>query len=235
MLNRPRLQDARLARVSAQGQVQPVPAPTPSRASMAYAEGFRPQPEPATTARKAAATLGVTPVGPGVATLLTVLAKTLAAKHVVEIGTGAGVSGLALFAGMDPAGILTSVDADHENQATARRSFIAAQVPTRRFRLIAGQALDVLPKLSDEAYDLVLVNGDKLEYAEYVAQALRLLRPGGLLVVNNALWGNRVADPDNHEDETIVIREALSAIQEIESLTAALTPVGDGVLLAVKG
>ena len=201
---------------------------------MAYAEGFRPQPETAIAARRSALALGLTPVTPGVATLLTVLAKSIAAKHVVEIGTGAGVTGLALFGGMTANGVLTSVDADHESQATARRNFTAAQVPSRRFRLIAGQALDVLPKLSDGAYDLVLVNGDKLEYGEYVAQALRLLRPGGLLVVNNALWGNRIADPDNHEDETIVIREALGAVQEIESLTAALTPVGDGVLLAAK-
>lgn len=201
---------------------------------MAYAEGFRPHSDAATAARRAAADLGITPIAPGVATLLTVLAKTVVAKHVVEIGTCAGVSGLALFAGMHPSGVLTSVDADHENQAAARRNFTAAREPSRRFRLIAGQALDVLPKLSDGAYDLVFVNGDKLEYGEYVAQALRLLRPGGVLVVNDALWANRIADPGNQEDETIVIREALAAIQEIEELTAALTPVGDGVLVAVK-
>lgn len=136
---------------------------------------------------------------------------------------------------MDPAGVLTSVDTEHENQAAARRAFTAAQIPNRRFRLIAGQALDVLPKLRDGAYDLVLINGDHLEYAEYVAQALRLLRHGGVVVVNHALWSNKVADPDNQEDETIVIREALAGVQEIEDFTAALLPVGDGMLLAVKG
>lgn len=201
---------------------------------MAYAEDFRPQSDIAAAARKEATALGVTPISPGVASLLTVLARAAGAKHVVEIGTGAGVSGLALFEGMDSNGVLTSVDADHENQAAARRFFTGAKVPTRRFRLIAGQALDVLPKLSDGAYDLVLVNGDKLEYGEYIAQAVRLLRAGGLLVVNNALWGNRIADSDNQEDETIVIREALTAIQEIEHLAAALIPAGDGILVAAK-
>lgn len=201
---------------------------------MSYAEGFRAQSDMAAAAREEATALGLTPISPGAATLLTVLAKATGAKHVVEVGTGAGVSGLALFDGMDPNGILTSVDADHENQATARRCFTAAKVPTRRFRLIAGQALDVLPKLSDRAYDMVLVNGDKLEYGEYIAQAGRLLRAGGLLVVNNALWGNRIADSANQEDETIVIREALTAVQEMEELIAALIPVGDGVLVAAK-
>lgn len=228
-------QGARLIRVSAQGQVSPVPAPTPTGASIAFAEGFRPQSEAIVVARKGAAALGVTPISPGTATLLTVLARTIEAKAVVEIGTGAGVSGLALFAGMDPNGVLTSVDADHEDQTAARRAFTAAKVPTRRFRLITGRALDVLPKLSDGAYDLVLINGDKLEYGEYVAQALRLLRHGGLLLLSDALWSNRIADPDNQEDETIVIREALAAVQEIEELTAALVPVGDGLLVGVKG
>lgn len=202
---------------------------------MAFAEGFRPQSETVAAARREALTLGVTPVSPGTATMLTVLAKATTAKAVVEIGTGGGVSGLALFEGMDPAGILTSVDPDHEDQAAARRTFTAAQIPTRRFRLIAGLALDVLPKLSDGAYDMVFINGDKLEYGEYVAQALRLLRHGGMLVLNHALWSNRIADPDNQEDETIVIREAVAAIQEIEDFTAALTPIGDGLVIAVKG
>lgn len=202
---------------------------------MAFAEGFRPQSEAISAARKEAGALGVVPVSSGAASLLTVLAKMIGAKAVVEIGTGAGITGLALFEGMDPSGILTSVDAEHEVQAAARRAFTGAQIPTRRFRLIAGQALDVLPKLSDGAYDLVFVNGDQLEYGEYVAQALRLLRHGGVVVLNHALWANKIADPDNHEDETIVIREALSAVQEIEEFTAAFTPIGDGLVIAVKG
>ncbi|HHV21305.1 MAG TPA: O-methyltransferase [Propionibacterium sp.] len=222
--------DARLNRVSEQGQVTPIP----SGASIAFAEGFRPQSEAMHAARREAAELGVVPVSPGSASMLTVLARMIDAKAVVEIGTGAGVSGLALFAGMEPNGVLTSVDSEHEVQAAARRAFLASQIPNRRFRLIAGQALDVLPKLSDGAYDLVFINGDHLEFGEYVAQALRLLRHGGVMIVNHALWSNKVADPDNQEDETIVIREALSAVQDIEEFTAALTPTGDGMVVAVK-
>ena len=102
------------------------------------------------------------------------------AKAVVEIGTGSGVSGLALFAGMQPDGVLTSVDIEPEHQHAARKAFLSLGIPTQRFRLISGAALSVLPRLSDGAYDMVFIDADKSEYPEYVEQGLRLLRHGGL-------------------------------------------------------
>ena len=110
--------------------------------------------------------------------------------------------------------------------------FTAAGIPPRRVRLIAGSALQVLPKLSDRAYDLVLVDADPLEYVEYVEEALRLLRPGGLLLLHHALAGGRVADAANEDDETVIIREALTAVSDSEELSPVLLPVGDGLLVA---
>ena len=101
-------------------------------------------------------------------------------------------------------------------------------------RLIAGSALNVLPKLSDGAYDMVVVDGDPLEFVEYIAQAQRLLRSGGVLVVHHALWKGQVADKSNEDDETLIIREALQAVTEMEEFTAILLPVGDGLLVATK-
>ena len=72
-------------------------------------------------------------------------ASHLRPKAVVEIGTGSGVSGLALFAGMQPDGVLTSVDIEPEHQQAARKAFLSVGIPTQRFRLIAGAALSVLP------------------------------------------------------------------------------------------
>lgn len=208
--------------------------PAPKAASWAYAETFRPEDEAALAARETAADLGVSPLGRGTASTLTLLAKAVSAKAVVEIGTGTGVSGLALFAGMQPDGILTSVDIEPEHQQVARRAFVQVGIPTQRFRLISGAALSVLPRLRDGAYDLVFVDGDKVEYAEYVEQAVRLLRPGGILAMDNALWHDRVADPGNTDDQTLVIRETLAAVADDESLISALLPVGDGLLVAVK-
>ncbi len=206
----------------------------PRAASWAYAENFGPESENASAARANAEPLGVSAIGRGGATVLTFLAKTLRAKAVVEIGTGSGVSGLALFAGMQPDGILTSVDIEADHQRAARAAFLAEGIPTQRFRLIAGSALNVLPRLSDGAYDLVFVDADKLEYPAYVEQGVRLLRHGGVLVIDNALWHDRVADPGNTDDETVAIREALALVSENEDLLPTLLPVGDGLLAAVK-
>ena len=206
-------------------------APRPS-ASAVWAESFVPETEGATEARASAATMGTDPVSPGAASVLTFLASVLQAKAVAEVGTGTGVSGLALLAGMAGDGILTSIDTEPEHQAAARAAFNAAGYPARRARLIAGAALQVLPKLSDAAYDLVLVDADPLEYVEYVEQALRLLRPGGLLVLHHALAGGRIADTTNEDDDVVIIREALAAISESDALAPVVLPVGDGLLVA---
>ncbi|MET0693304.1 MAG: O-methyltransferase [Propionibacteriaceae bacterium] len=210
------------------------PKTAPKAASWAYAEDFVAESEASGAARANAVPLGITPVGRGAATALTFAAKVIQARTVVEIGTGSGVSGLALFAGMQPNGVLTSVDIESEHQSFARKSFTQVGIPSQRFRLINGAALTVLPKLSDGAYDLVFIDGDKLEYPAYVEQALRLLRHGGIMAVDNSLWHDRTADPSNSDEETVAVREALVSIQENEDLVPALLPVGDGLLLAVK-
>ncbi len=202
--------------------------------SWGFAEDFVPPSEGLTASRHEAIASGVETISVGAATALTFLAKAVNAKAAVEIGTGTGTSGLALFAGMTNDSILTSIDPAGDRQQAARAAFVAAGLPSNRYRLIAGVPLDVLPKLRDGAYDLVLVNGDKLEYVEYVAQALRLLRHGGMMLLHDALWHGLVADETNQDDETVIIREALQAVSETEEFTTTLLPVGGGLLAAIK-
>ena len=206
----------------------------PKPGSWAFAEDFIDESDQAAEAREKARQLGVAPIGRGSASALTLLARVVQAKAVVEVGTGSGVSGLALFAGMQPDGVLTSVDIEAEHQQAARAAFLAVGIPTQRFRLIAGPALSVLPRLSDGGYDMVFIDADKGEYAEYVEQGLRLLRHGGVLAVDNALWHDRTADGSNIDSETEAIRNALNAVRENEDLVPSLLPVGDGLLVAVK-
>ncbi|HEY0238021.1 MAG TPA: class I SAM-dependent methyltransferase [Friedmanniella sp.] len=210
------------------------PAVAPKPASWAFAEDFAPEGDAALQARVEAEPLGVEPLSRGTVSTLTFLARAVQARAVVEIGTGTGQSGLALFAGMQADGILTSVDLEADHQRQARKAFGSLGIASQRFRLIAGDALTVLPKLSDGAYDLVLVAGDTLEYADYVAQGLRLLRHGGLLVMTHVLWHDTVADASNDDDETLSVRAALDAVAENEDLVATVLPVGDGLLAAVK-
>lgn len=205
-----------------------------SPASRAYAEEFVPEHEVAQRARARGTELGCTPVGPGGAAALRVLAAAVAARAVVEVGTGAGVSGLALLEGMGEEGVLTSIDVEAEHQRAAKEAFAEAGVRTQRTRLITGRALDVLPRLTDGAYDLVLLDADKTELEAYLAQAVRLLRRGGVLAVDDALWGGKVADPAQRDEQTTAVRELGKAVRREETLVSALLPVGDGLLVAVR-
>ena len=136
----------------------------PTRLSWAYVDGWEEDSETIREARNRAAELGCPAIGRPAAALLRLLAASVNAQAVVEVGTGAGVSGAALLAGMTPAGVLTSIDVEAEHQRVARETFTALGYDHVRTRLIAGRALDVLPRLSDAAYDIVFVDGDKTEY-----------------------------------------------------------------------
>jgi predicted O-methyltransferase YrrM len=186
------------------------------------------------TARARAEEVGVAPIGSGAGAALRFLASVLEARAVVEIGTGTGVSGVWLLRGMRPDGVLTTVDVEAEHQRLARESFKDAGIPSQRVRTIAGSALDVLPRLTDGHYDLVFADGDKREYGAYLTEALRLLRPGGVLVFDNALWHNQVADPAQRDEEAVAIREVVQQVAATDGLVPVLLPVGDGMLAAKK-
>jgi predicted O-methyltransferase YrrM len=203
-------------------------------ASWAYSEEFVPETEVIEAARLRGEELGCTPVMPGAGAALRLLAAAANAKAVVEVGTGAGVSGLWLLSGMPPDGILTTIDVEAEHQRAARQAYAAAGVPPQRTRVITGRALDVLPRLTDAAYDMVVIDGDKAEYPQYVEQALRLLRPGGVLALDNMLWHDTVADPATRDETTTILRDLGKALRDNESLFSALLPVGDGLLAVVK-
>ncbi len=203
-------------------------------ASWAYAEDYTGETDTVAGARASAADSGISAIGPGAASALSVLAAAVGAKSVVEIGTGTGVSGLALLRGMRPDGTLTTVDIDAENQRLARKTFLDAGVPANRFRLIAGSALDVVTRLTDGHYDLVFCDADKREYTAYLHEALRLLRPGGVVAFDNALHAGRVADPSHRDPDTTAVRDLIRAIRDDDDLVSALLPCGDGLLAAVK-
>lgn len=206
----------------------------PKPASWAYAESFVAEDEVLANARARATEVGVVPIGAGGGAALRFLASVLEARAVVEVGTGTGVSGVWLLRGMRSDGVLTTVDIEAEHQRLAKESFAEAGIPSQRARTISGAALDVLPRLTDGHYDLVFCDGDKAEYDAYLTEALRLLRPGGVVVFDNALWHDRVADPSQRDDDTVTIRELGKRIAEDDDLVSVLLPVGDGLLAAKK-
>ena len=180
-------------------------------ATWAYAEAFIAEDDVIERARSRGEELGCTPVSAGVGAALRLLAASLPARSVVEIGTGAGVSGLWLLQGMPSDGVLTTIDVEPEHQRAAREAYAEAGVAGNRTRVITGRALDVLPRLTDGAYDLVLCDAAKPEYDDYLEQAVRLLRRGGVVAFDNALWHDKVADPAQRDETTTAIRELGSA------------------------
>lgn len=199
-----------------------------------FAEDWLAEDAPLIAARQRAAEVGVSPVSSGTGAALRLLAATIGARAIVETGTGTGVSGLWLLRGMAEDGILTSIDTEGEHQRLARAAFQEAGVAAGRTRLITGAALDVLPRLTDAAYDLVHLDAGATDAADCLAEAVRLLRPRGILAIPGALSHGRVPDPAARDPETVALRSLGAAVREDHRLVPALLPVGDGLLVACR-
>lgn len=188
---------------------------------------------PLLAARQRAQEVGIEPVSAAVGATLRMLAAAAGARAVVEVGTGTGVSGLWLLRGMAPEGVLTSIDSEAEHQRLARQTFTEAGIAPARTRLIAGAAAQVLPRLSDGGYDLVLCDAALVDLDDQLTEALRLLRPGGLVVLARTLRQDRVGDSAARDPETVALRELSRTVREHPRLVPALLPVGQGLLVAV--
>jgi len=201
--------------------------------SWKFAEDYIEEPQVIARAKARAEELGIESVTPSVGAHLSLLVNATNAKAVVEVGTGAGVSGLWLLSGNQNV-VLASIETESEYQNQAKVAFNQAGIPSSRLRLINGKSIEVLTNLADEAYDLVLLDGDRETLVEQVGQCLRLLRPGGILAIAHALWRDRVPDAVLRDDNTLVYRQVLETIANIDQFIPVLSPVGDGLLLASK-
>jgi len=204
------------------------------RASSEFAEHWAGENEIRATARARAAEVGCVAVSEGVGAVLRTLATTVDARTVVEIGTGAGVSALWLLEGMHPDGVLTSVDVENEFQLIAKDAVAQAGINPNRVRLINGRSEEVLDRLTEDAYDIVFISPRPLELSAHIERAVLLLRKGGLLIIDRALWNDKLADPAQRDPETVALRGALNEIHEDERLHATLLAVGGGLLVASK-
>jgi predicted O-methyltransferase YrrM len=201
--------------------------------SWKFAEEFVVETATIASARQHSLELGIEPVTPAVGAQIAVIAAATAAKTIIEIGTGAGVSGLWLFTGA-PESTLTSIDIELDHQQVARKIFTDAGIPANRSRLITGRALDVLPRMNEGSYDIVFIDADPQSVIEYVEHGLRLARLGGTVLVAHALWRGRVADPAQRDETVSDYRTLLQEIAGSTAVLSALSPVGDGLLQLTK-
>lgn len=201
-------------------------------ASWSFCEGFVEEGEAVLGARERAAGLGCPAVSPGTGALLRLMAHGMPIRSAVEIGTGAGVSGLYLLDGMPPGATLTTIDVEAEHQAEARAAFSAAGHPANRVRMILGDALEVVPRLAEQSYDLVVMDVDPVTALELGVLTSALLRERGLLALVGALHADRVPDPTRRDPATTAMRDLVEMLAADERLKVTMVPVGDGVLLA---
>jgi predicted O-methyltransferase YrrM len=184
-------------------------------------------------ARKNGAELGAIDPTAGAAGFISTIAQMVHAKSIVEIGTGSGVGALWLFAGTDKDSAITSIDPVRENSLGAKAIVDEAGYGQQRLRCITGAPIDVVNKLADTNYDLVVIRVAS-DLVDLVQEIYRLLKNNGVLIIDNALDGGRVADPTQRDAETVSRRDAVKSIKEDDRWSSTITPIGGGLLLAVK-
>jgi len=170
---------------------------------------------------------------PGVGNFLKFTVQSSKAKSVVEIGTGSGVGGLWLLSGMPADGVLTTIDSEREHSKIARNIFEEADIPTTKYRIITGKLIEVIGKLADSSYELIIIR-PALDLFDMIQESYRLLKPNGLLIIDQALSGGKVTDPTQRDPESIARRDGIKVIKEDEKWAASVLPIGAGVLVANK-
>jgi caffeoyl-CoA O-methyltransferase len=173
-------------------------------------------------------------IGDDQAVLLEILARATGARRAVEVGTFTGYSSLALARGMGPDGWLLCLDVSEEWTAIARTHWEKAGVADR-IELRIGPALDALRSFPlGETFDLAFVDADKTNYGAYYEELLPRLRPGGLLLVDNTLWGGAVLDEKDDSPDAVAIRALNDRIAADPRVRVVLLPIGDGVTVAQR-
>ena len=166
---------------------------------------------------------------------MTVLARLLGVRRALEVGTFTGYSSLSLLFGMPADGRISCLDVSEEYTAIARRYWQEAGV-AERAELVLAPAVVTLDRFVAEGrtYDLAFVDADKENQAGYYEKSLGLLRPGGVVLIDNVLWGGRVVDAENDEASTVAVRALNEAIAADERVDVVMIPVGDGLTMARK-
>ncbi|MEJ2515123.1 MAG: class I SAM-dependent methyltransferase [Gammaproteobacteria bacterium] len=176
-------------------------------------------------------------ISPEQGQFMALLLRLMGARRCVEVGVFTGYSSLVTALALPEDGYVLACDLSEEYTAVARRYWAEAGVADR-IDLRIAPAMETLDRaLADEgegSYDFGFIDADKEAYGDYFERLLALVRPGGLIAVDNTLWSGRVADPDDRETDTVAIRAFNEALRSDERIDLSLVPVGDGLTLARK-
>lgn len=176
-------------------------------------------------------------IAPEQGQFMALLVRLMGARRCLEVGVFTGYSSLAIALALPDDGRIVACDVSEEWTAVARRYWAAAGVE-HRIDLRLAPALETLGGLLEAgeagSYDFAFLDADKENYPRYYELLLELVRPGGLIVVDNTLWSGRVADPANQEAGTVALRGFNAQLHRDERVDLSLVPIGDGLTLARK-
>jgi predicted O-methyltransferase YrrM len=164
--------------------------------------------------------------------LLQVLLTSIRARNVLEVGTLGGYSAICMARVLPVGSRLVTIEMDEKHAEFARRYIERAQLGDR-IEVRVGRALDVLPSFDGEQFDAIFLDADKEPLPTYFDWALRLVRPGGLIIGDNALWGGRVYSADENDDRTRGVREFNRRMATDARVLGIIVPTHDGVAVAV--
>lgn len=171
-------------------------------------------------------------ISPDMGRLLQVLLSAIGARRVLEVGTLGGYSAIWIARALPEEGQLLSIELEPVHAAFARR-FLERAGLADRVEIRVGRALEILPALDGERFDAVFLDADKEPLPTYLEWALRLVRPGGLIIADNALWGGRVLDERSDDPATLAVREFNKRLAEHPRITGIVVPTHDGVAIGV--
>lgn len=176
-------------------------------------------------------------IAPEQAQFMALLVRLTGARRILEIGTFTGYSALAMALALQADGRIIACDVSEEWTAVARSYWQRAGVG-ERIELRLAPALETLDHLIEGggggSFDLAFIDADKTRYLDYYERSLTLLRPGGLVAVDNTLWGGSVADPDKTDADTAALRAFNAVLRDDRRIDLSLVPIGDGLTLARK-
>jgi predicted O-methyltransferase YrrM len=178
--------------------------------------------------------IAIMQIAPEQGAFMTLLVRAMGARRALELGTFTGYSAICIARGLSEGGTVVTCDISGEWTEIARRYFGEAGVGDR-VDLRLGPALDTLRELAaDEPFDFAFVDADKAEYPDYYEECLRLLRPGGVIMLDNVLRGGQVVDGDDDDPRTLATREVNERAIEDGRVDVAMLGVADGITLALK-
>ena len=176
-------------------------------------------------------------IGPEQGQFMGLLIQLMGARRTLEVGVFTGYSSLAVALALPPDGRVVACDVSEEWTAIARRYWAEAGV-AGKIELRLGPAVETLDALladgQTEGFDIAFIDADKENYDHYYERALRLVRPGGLIAIDNVLWSGRVADPEAQGESLVAIRALNAKLHRDERVTLSLVPIGDGLTLALR-